>query len=299
MWNSERIVDVLKARGDVWEPRTGIVGLRGDTLTLAVSLERGFRHIANEGSFGEWRIPAGLRMESLAQAKYFESFPQWLTVVGHLDENPSVLETVSSAHDPVEAAAEASTLPGIALSPALCYHTYEAISGTTVDSLRMASYGTCWRHEGDQTSTLERGWAFTMFELVQVGSAAEVDEFRSWGTEQARLLATSLGLPHEITSATDPFYAPTARGQMLLQQLKGLKTEMLLDVGDGRTVAASSFNDHQQFFGECFDIRLQNDEPASTGCVAFGLERWILAFMVTHGPDRADWPNLESDSTKG
>jgi seryl-tRNA synthetase len=86
---------------------------------------------------------------------------------------------------------------------------------------------------------------------------------------------------------------------MLLQQLKGLKTEMLLDVGDGRTVAASSFNDHQQFFGECFDIRLQNDEPASTGCVAFGLERWILAFMVTHGPDRADWPNLESDSTKG
>jgi len=108
------------------------------------------------------------------------------------------------------------------------------------------------------------------------------------------VLASSLGLEHRIVIATDPFFAPTARGKKLLQRVKGLKHELMLPVGDGREIAAASFNNHEAFFGECFDIRQAGGEPAVSGCVAFGLERWLLAYLVAHGPDAAGWPAFDT-----
>lgn len=156
----------------------------------------------------------------------------------------------------------------------------------------MTAHGSCWRHEGDRMSPLERGWAFTMRELVQVGSPSRVDAFRRRGVEIGIALARDLGLEAEIVEATDPFFAPTGRGQRLLQRLKGLKHELVLPIGGGRTVAAASFNDHGLFFGDAFDIRLHDGTTAASGCVAFGVERWLLAFLVAHGPDAEGWPDV-------
>jgi hypothetical protein len=80
--------------------------------------------------------------------------------------------------------------------------------------------------------------------------------------------------------AEDPFFAPTGRGRALLQRLKELKQELRLPIGDGETVAAASFNLHDRFFGEAFAISLPDGSPAFTACVAFGLERWLLASLV-------------------
>ena len=38
-------------------------------------------------------------------------------------------------------------------------------------------------------------------------------------------------------------------------------------------------------------------EPAASGCVAFGLERWLLAFLVAHGPDAAAWPDFDTNAS--
>ena len=97
-----------------------------------------------------------------------------------------------------------------------------------------------------------------------------------------------------IASATDPFFAPTARAKQLVQRLKELKHELLLSLGDGRTTAAASFNLHDTFFGEAFRIRTSSGAPATTACMAFGVERWTLAFLAAHGPDAAQWPTLHS-----
>jgi len=61
-------------------------------------------------------------------------------------------------------------------------------------------------------------------------------------------------------------------------------------LGEGDTLAIASFNDHETFFGEAYGIRLADGAPASTGCVAFGLERWLLAFLLAHGTVAARWP---------
>jgi hypothetical protein len=64
-------------------------------------------------------------------------------------------------------------------------------------------------------------------------------------------------------------------------------------VGDD-SIAAASFNLHESFFGKAFDIRLPDGSSASSGCVAYGIERWLLAFLAAHGTSARAWPALPS-----
>lgn len=297
MWTATSVVDALRKHGDLWEPVPGLVSLRGDPLALLCEIENLLAVAARDEAFPEWRLAPGLDLETLSRAQYFESFPQWLTAAGHLSDDPAALEAVARSENPAAAAARALEPAECALSPALCYHTYARLAGATTDAVRMTAHGTCWRHEGDRLSALERGWAFTMRELVQIGSSSDVECFRHEGMGLATALADGLGLESEIVLATDPFFAPTARGKELVQRVKALKHELVLPVGERRTIAAASFNNHERFFGEAFDIRLRNGQPAATGCVAFGVERWLLAFLVAHGPHANRWPTLDIEIT--
>ena len=101
----------------------------------------------------------------------------------------------------------------------------------------------------------------------------------------------ALDLDGFIEPATDPFFTSESRGRMLAQLILPLKYELRLEVDAGRTIAAASFNDHQQHFGRAFDIRLPDGEHAHSGCVAFGWERWVIAFISQHGPDARNWPD--------
>ena len=176
----------------------------------------------------------------------------------------------------------------------MCYHVYAALAGRVLAATTYVSAeGTCWRHEGDRLRPLGRGWAFTMRESVCIGDAGATETFRARGIEHARALASSLSLDAVLEEATDPFFRPTARGRELLQRVKGLKQELRLPVGDG-SVAAASFNLHERFFGDAFDIRLGDGSPAASACVAYGIERWLLAFLVAHGTRARDWPTIPS-----
>src|SRR5262249_48459357 len=151
------------------------------------------------------------------------------------------------------------------------------LAGRTLQSPRLVTaQAGCWRHEGTRHGSLERGWAFTMREVVFVGDDAGATEFVRRASDRATQLAESLGLDSRIAPATDPFFAPTARAKQLVQRLKELKHELLLPIGDDRTTAAASFNLHDTFFGEAFRIRTSGSVPATTACIAFGIERWTL-----------------------
>ena len=283
---------VLRERGDWWQAAPGLIGLRGATHALFRAIERRVAAIALSETDDEWLVPAALPLETLARADYFASFPQWLTIASHLTDDVRVLERVASDADPAFAARTAVVPAKAALSPAICYHTYAALAGTSVGRERlMTAQGTCWRHEGERLMPLERGWAFTMREIVCLGTAEATEAFRRRGMRHASALASALGLDGRIAPASDPFFAPTARGKALLQRVKALKHEMVLPIAGEHGIAAASFNHHETFFGGAFDIRLDDGSPASTACVAFGIERWLLAVLAAHGPDSRDWPS--------
>jgi hypothetical protein len=232
-------------------------------------------------------------LATLARADYFRSFPQWLTAASHLSADEGDLERVATADDPAAEARTSLAPADSALLPAVCYHCYARFAGSTLeDSTVVTAQQLCWRHEGERLAPLERGWAFSMRELVCLGSSDDVRAFLSRGRTRAVRLAVKLGLAAGIVEAEDPFFAPTARGKGLLQRVKGLKRELVLPLGGGRTIAAASVNDHEEFFGEAFDIRISSGEWASSGCVAFGVERWMLAVLAAYGPSARDWPAL-------
>ena len=285
----ESLLEELRRRGELWEPVPGAAGVRGALLALSERIERELKMLAMNETDDEWRLPAALSLGTLARAEYFASFPHWLTVASHLRPDPAALGAVAASTDPQRDVHAALDTPSAALPPALCYHTYAALAGKTLLQARiMTAQGTCWRHEGEELAPLERGWAFTMREVVCIGSSAEVEAFRQRGIARALDLAQRLGIRAEIREASDPFYAPSARGKALLQRVKGLKQEMILPIGD-REVAAASFNNHETFFGTAFGIRTGDGAAAASCCIAFGVERWLLAFLAAHGTDEADW----------
>lgn len=292
MRSAERVVEELRARRELWESAPGLVGLRGDVLALSRALERALAAAAGADTAEEWAPPPAVSLATLARADYFASFPQWLTLASHLRDDAESLERVARAADPAAAAGEACAPAGAALPPAVCYHVYAGLAGLTLAAPRTVSIrGTCWRHEGDRLRPLARGWAFTMCEGVCVGGDDSAAAFRERGVRRAVALAASLGLDGVLAEATDPFFAPTARGRALLQRVKGLKQELLLRVG-GERVAAASFNLHERFFGEAFGVRVSSGVPAASACVAYGVERWLLAFLAAHGTRAAHWPSL-------
>jgi seryl-tRNA synthetase len=303
MRTAEQVVAELHARGELWEPAPGLVGLRGDALELyeriahlaQTTAESAADDASAHGDACErWRPPAAVALSTLARARYFESFPQWLTLAAHLREDAESLERVARSADPAHAACDTCAPAGAALPPAMCYHVYAALAGRTLSATTCVSAeGTCWRHEGDALRPLARGWAFTMRECVAVGDEESVAAFRARGIERGRALAAALALDATLEDATDPFFRPTARGRELLQRLKGLKQELRLPVGHG-SVAAASFNLHERFFGDAFDIRLADGSPAASACVAYGIERWLLAFLAAHGTNARAWPAIPS-----
>jgi seryl-tRNA synthetase len=296
MWPREEIVRVLRARGELWNVAPGVTALRGDAATLLRSLERAIFAICEHETCDDWRVPPAIDFATLARADYFASFPQWLTLASHLSDDEPALQRVADcgAIGAAPLLRDASVAPKVALNPAVCYQVYSALAGAVIKSPRLiTAQSECWRHEGTRHATLERGWAFTMREVVCLGAADDARAFVDRCSDRVVDLARALDLDPTVVVATDPFFAPTGRAKYLLQQLKELKRELLLPSGPHGRTAASSFNLHDTFFGEAFNIRLVSGEPATTACVAFGLERWLLGFLVRHGPHAVAWPAID------
>ena len=126
-----------------------------------------------------------------------------------------------------------------------------------------------------------------MREIVCLGSAEEVKSFLARLQGVLHEFFSRVGLPIEWKNATDPFFDPSRNPKYLAQRLDPVKTEMVF----GGTLAIGSVNFHRNYFGEAFRIARDGKE-AFSGCVAFGLERWMYAILAHFGPDPSDWPAL-------
>ena len=128
-----------------------------------------------------------------------------------------------------------------------------------------------------------------MREIVCLGTADEVKQFLREYQDRIERFLRRIGLPVEWKNATDPFFNPARNPKYVLQKLDPVKTEMVYQTG----LAIGSINFHRNYFGEAFQISRESKE-AFSGCVAFGVERWIYAILNHFGVDERDWPDFES-----
>jgi hypothetical protein len=288
--SSSRLQRDLERLGVTWHAR-GHVTCSGPSLALARRLDRLFVAWATAWQSVEYSFPPFLSAKDLGKTDYFNSFQHLASFPVSLDSDEASLQKFAQKNAHTERELELGPLRAVeeVLTPAACYHVYAHLQQQSFDEPRyVTTKALCFRRETEY-APLERQWSFNMREIVCVGGAEAVKEFLS--TSQARLgrFFEAAGLAVTFEHATDPFFQGPRHPKFFAQKLDPVKFEMVL----GGRLAIGSLNFHRNYFGEAFQITHQG-EPAFSGCVAFGVERWIYAIVEQYGADPAAWPEILS-----
>ncbi|MEO7836321.1 MAG: hypothetical protein ABIS21_01615 [Acidimicrobiales bacterium] len=280
----------LEAPGLAWAAN-GQSTLSGPLLALADRLDRRFVSMSRRWGATELRFPTFIAAAELERIDYFRSFPHLATFPVCLDVDEANLARFT-AGDPVAAdgRVQLGELAPVreVLTPAACYHLYAHHHGQSFDEPRwFTTKATCFRRE-EYYRPLERQWSFTMREIVCMGTSAEALAFLDEATAAVDSLVGELSLNLGWTMATDPFFQPSKNPQYLMQRIDPTKHELVFD----DRLAIASKNLHHDHFGRAFSIG-RDGAPVHTACMAFGIERWLAAFLHQFGPDERSWPAVE------
>jgi len=283
--------DDAATRRDVglrWDA-AGQVSLSGPLLHLQQSLDAAFLLLAGHWDASEEAHPAFLDATVLDLIDYLDAFPQLANFGAALDDDDRNLEAFREG-PPIDddGAVRLTRLAPVRqlLTPAACYHLYVQHRGELVEQpLYLTTRNTCFRREAEYRP-LRRQRAFEMREIVCVGERGEVITFLDEAIQIVTRLLEEFDLPTTWDIATDPFFRPAERAEPLFQRVHATKREATY----GGDLAIASVNMHEDHFGGAFAISTPGG-PATSGCVAFGLDRWLWALTDRHGVDPDRWPS--------
>lgn len=255
----------------------GQVALRGELLAQWQSLDTTFREWGSAHAAEDIQFPSFIAVHELQKMHYLQSFPHLATFAVNVSREQGALLRFSQ--QPIDARDESVRLNELepvreVLTPAACYHIYLYLQGQELERAQyITTRNTCYRKEAYYVP-LQRQWAFNMREQVCLGGEQEVDRFLEHYQQKISNYARQCGLDASWQAATDPFFLPEQNASYLAQRLFPVKQELVLDNG----LAIASLNRHAQHFGRHFNIAYQG-QAAFSGCVAFGLERWLYAMQ--------------------
>jgi seryl-tRNA synthetase len=244
-----------------------------ELVQLAAALDDRFVRFAGAWQAAAMAYPPLMRVRDLDRVDYFRNFPHLVTLTSRLE--PGCLPRYAEQAEPVTTVPAAhATASAYVLPSAACYHVYFHLRDQTLSAPHyVTTAAQCFRNE-DEWAGLARLWAFRMREIVCLGPAAAVNGFLTAMKDTVQRFLAAIELPCELKVATDPFY--DRRGsRALLQVLAPVKYEFIHD----GSVAIASANFHRNFFGERCNIRTADGAFAFSGCVAFGIERWMHALL--------------------
>lgn len=276
-----------------WTP-SGQSSFSGPLLDLFRRLDVHFLRWAADFKAEEHQFPIFISAAELDKLDYFRNFPHIVTFPAVLDDAEENMSRFTGG-TPLDADGRVR-LTDLApvkdvLTPAACYHCYIRFQGRKLDGpLLLTTRCACFRRE-THYKPLRRQWHFSMREIICVGGVEEVKAFLEAGRAKVADFFGRIGLPIRWEDATDPFFRPGKNPKFLLQRLDPVKKEMIYGP-PGDELAIGSTNFHRNYFGEAFRIG-RGGEDAFSGCIAFGLERWIYAILDHYGEDPKRWPALE------
>jgi seryl-tRNA synthetase len=238
------------------------------------------------------RFPPVMSRAQLEKSGYLKSFPNLLGCVCALHGTEASIRAAADRHETGGDWTEALSSSDLVLSPAACYPVYPiaAARGTLPPGgWQFDIEADVFRHE--PSKSLDRLQSFRMREFVRIGSPQEIVDYRERWLAKAPQIAADLSLPHTIDVANDPFFGRVGQLMAVSQRQQALKFEMLIPYHAKATpTACMSFNYHREHFGNVWNMRDERGEPAHTSCVAFGIDRLVVAMFANHGVDLGAWP---------
>ncbi len=292
------LFDQLVARGIAFEPGEGQVGFSEPFIGLMDCFDLQLKTLVmNSLNAKEYRYPTLIPTQALEKVGYFTSFPHLLMFVTRLHSDIDLYRSFMAEYQDRQAV-DAYLLTycqntDYCLPPTMCYHTYHQYRNRTLapeTDFVLTSKGKSFRFESKYYRTFERLWDFTIREIVFVGSRDFVLDCRQKFMDLAIEFITRLGLTGYCEVANDPFFINLDTAEKIWsQRLLELKYELRLNIAPDRSIAVGSFNFHDNFFGQGFNIK-RGEDWIRTGCVGFGLERLTYAFLCQYGLNAQAWP---------
>lgn len=240
--------------------------------------------------------PSTIENKTLDRCAHFTSFPEHMDFVTHLRQDLEVLNGFSDdcrdkgwspdLHEGRMAASE------LAISPSCCYHCYEGMEGWQVEAPGRCATATlaCHRYEGANHRSLSRLRAFTMREVIFIGQPRYVIEARAKAEELIIQWAKDWQFACSLETANDMFFTQDFSVKASFQRLHEGKKELRLQLPwEKQSLSVFSSNFHAVTFGKAFNITV-GGRPVTTGCVAWGYERWVYAIFSQFGFDVQQWP---------
>jgi seryl-tRNA synthetase len=249
-------------------------------------------------------FPAMVDADTLHKCGYFDSHPNAVTFLGNVVEDFDAIEEFRRANSCSEGALipkqDHIHIDGMCLNPAACFPCYPTLAGQDFEEGKAYTWlGRVFRYESRNINGLDRLYEFNVRELVFVGSEDYVRGCRTKALPIIEQLASFIDIDCQVQTATDPFFATVSAAKKFWQAAQEVKNEIKIPAlsNDGTTkmLACGSINLHGNFFGKRFGFNCADGEPAQTGCVGLGIERWVLAAFTQHGFDEKRWPQAVRD----
>lgn len=276
---------------------TGVDGLYGHGGQFEDVIEAFCRLIdrvsQNDGAEAV-HFPPGMSRRLFEASGYMKSFPHLAgTVHAFCGTDLDHMNLLQCLEVGSEAWTQSQKPTEIVLTPAACYPLYPTVARRgplprNGSLFNLNSY--CFRHEISKDPARQQ--LFRMREYVCMGTEEQVTEFRQLWINRSIEIMASVGLDAKIEVANDPFFGRIKSMYMENQRNRKLKYELVIPIASiEQPTACMSFNYHQDSFGIRWELRLQDGSIAHTACVAFGLERIVLALFHAHGLEYKRWPS--------
>lgn len=125
---------------------------------------------------------------------------------------------------------------------------------------------------------------FSMRELVLIGTAENVESTADIMLRRASEFLNLIGLAPRLEKTSDVFFGASSQATRKVQLALGVKIELQVEWPGQDWLALGSRNFHRELFTTAFNIG-----PMHSACVAFGLERILLAALRAipdHDPEK-------------
>lgn len=248
----------------------------------------------------EESYPAVIHSETLNKTNHFTSFPEHIHFLSHLREDLDVIESFSQSireaggwkqDAPLDLNANMPK-PRFTMNPSTCYHCYEGLQDEVLEGegIVVTAIAKCHRFESKNHTDFGRLLDFSMREIIFVGKPDFVRVNRLRSIEYLKELAAEWEVDSFMEIANDPFFTNDFQVKASFQRNQEMKYELRLTIPYlDKSIACSSVNFHSNTFGNAFNIKM-GKRNAVTGCVGFGIERWVFAFLAQYGLDESRWP---------
>ena len=275
---------------------TEVDGLYGQGAAFArvlTGFDGAVSRLAAADAMESMHFPPLLTRYQLETNGYLGSFPHLAGTVFSFegrDGEAAEQESIAARH---EDWSRFQTMSDVVLAPAACYPVYPEIAkrgvlpdgGVTVDT------GAAWVFRNEPSRDPARMRSFHMREFARIASPDDILAFRNLWLERVTGLFGRLGLTAASEIANDPFFGRAGRMLAANQREQELKFELVAQIGGPEPTAIASFNYHQDHFSLVYGLGFADGGVAHTGCVAFGVERVVLALFRAHGLDPQRWPS--------